>query len=86
MCTAGVDGDNKGSIDLANNEKSHRRSRHIDIRYHFIREKIANKQIELMHIPTQEMIADGFTKPLGRNKHDLFLHKMNFTSPLKPNL
>lgn len=81
--TIKIYGDNKGSIDLANNEKSHRRSRHIDIRYHFIREKIVRKQIELEHVPTQEMVADGFTKPLGRNKQDSFLHKMNFTSRQK---
>jgi hypothetical protein len=40
------------------------RSRHINIRYFFIKDQIANGEINLIHCPTAKMIADYFTKPL----------------------
>ena len=59
-------GDNKGAIDLALNPVTGRRSKHIDIRYHAIREYIERGTIVLERTPTAEMLADGFTKPLAR--------------------
>lgn len=48
----------------------HGRSKHIDIKYHFIRQVLRdNKCITLGHIPTEDMIADVLTKPLGSIKH-----------------
>jgi transposase InsO family protein len=57
--------DNQGSMAIANNPISTRRSKHIDIKYHFIREKVEKKEIRLIHTPTKEMIADCLTKPVG---------------------
>jgi hypothetical protein len=57
-------GDNKGAIDLALNPVTGRRSKHIDIRHHVIREYIENGYISLVRTPTEEMVADGFTKSL----------------------
>ncbi|KAH9140651.1 hypothetical protein LEN26_005264, partial [Aphanomyces euteiches] len=56
--------DNQGSIALAKNPQHHNRTKHIDIRYHFVREKVQDQDIALMYCPTQNMIADIFTKAL----------------------
>ena len=57
--------DNKGATDLALNPVTGRRSKHIDIKHHVIREDIDKGKISLIHTPTTEMVADGFTKPLS---------------------
>lgn len=56
--------DNNGCISIANNPTSHKRSKHIDIKYHFSREQIENNKIKLVHMLTEEQLADGLTKPL----------------------
>ena len=71
-------GDNKGAIDLALNPVTGRRSKHIAIRHHVIREYIENDTISLICTPTAEMVADGFTKSLPRalllqHNHDMGL-------------
>ena len=54
--------DNKGAIFLAKNQMQEHRSKHIDIRYHFIQEKVEEKIINVVHVPTQEQLADIMTK------------------------
>ena len=54
--------DNQGTIALAENLEFHRRSKHIDIRYHWIRDVIAQKQITVDYVSTHEQAADGMTK------------------------
>ena len=61
-------GDNQGSIFLASNPVQEKRIKHIDLRYHYIREIIRQKQIELLFIEGAENPADLFTKNLGRIK------------------
>ena len=61
-------GDNQGSIFLASNPVQEKRIKHIDLRYHYIREVIRQKQIELLFIEGVEIPADLFTKNLGRIK------------------
>jgi hypothetical protein len=58
--------DNEGAIALADNGISHNRTKHIDIRYHFIRSHINSKAFILSHIPGTENPADIFTKSLPR--------------------
>uniref|UniRef100_H3GB69 Reverse transcriptase Ty1/copia-type domain-containing protein n=1 Tax=Phytophthora ramorum TaxID=164328 RepID=H3GB69_PHYRM len=65
--------DNQGCIALAKNPAYHSRTKHIDLKYHFLREKVEDKVIVLEYKPTDEMIADGFTKALARPKHRQFL-------------
>ncbi|TFY50378.1 hypothetical protein EVJ58_g11073, partial [Rhodofomes roseus] len=60
--------DNQGAIFIGSNPVTERRSKHIDIRYHYIRELIEEKQVELFYISTDENPADLFTKNLGRVK------------------
>jgi hypothetical protein len=56
--------DNQAAIALASNSKFHARTKHIDIRYHFVRAHVKNKTFELRYCPTDDNIADAFTKPL----------------------
>ncbi|GJS29291.1 retrovirus-related pol polyprotein from transposon TNT 1-94 [Tanacetum coccineum] len=56
--------DNTSTIAISNNLVLHSRTKHIDIRYHFIRDHILKGDIELHFIPTQYQLADIFTKPL----------------------
>jgi hypothetical protein len=60
--------DNIGSILLANNPVYHARTKHIEVHYHFIREKILAKEINLIHVNTEDQVADIFTKALGIDK------------------
>jgi hypothetical protein len=68
--------DNQGAIALASNNKFHARTKHIDIRYHFIRALIRSKDFALQYIPTDENIADAFTKPLPRPRLEKLRRKM----------
>jgi hypothetical protein len=61
--------DNQAAIKLAENPNSHDRSKHIDIRYHIIREALGNGSIILRYVPTNDMVADILTKGLPRDAH-----------------
>lgn len=56
--------DSKGARDIANNNVFHKRTKHIDIRYHFVREKIHDGMIRIKETSSSENIADIFTKSL----------------------
>ncbi|KAH9687903.1 hypothetical protein KPL70_014941 [Citrus sinensis] len=56
--------DNKSAIALSKNPVFHDRSKHIDTRYHFIRECIARKEVQIKYVKSQDQAADIFTKPL----------------------
>ena len=58
--------DNQGSIALCKNTKNHTKVKHIGIQYHFTRERVASKEIELPFTPSSEMMADIFTKPVTK--------------------
>ncbi len=58
--------DNQGAIAIAKNPVGHKRTKHIDIRYHFIREAVLTGTAHLTYCPTNEMVADILTKPLPR--------------------
>ncbi len=60
--------DNINSILLANNPVYHVRTKHIEVHYHFIREKVLVKEIDLIHVSTEDQVADIFTKALGIDK------------------
>ena len=62
--------DNQGAIKLSKNPQHHNRTKHIDVRYHFIRKTCQDGLIELAYIPTAEMVADILTKALPRDKHE----------------
>jgi hypothetical protein len=51
--------------------------KHIDIHQHWLRQEVANGSIKIEWIPTNEMIADGMTKPLSIQKHKDFVRQLN---------
>ena len=60
--------DNQGAIALANNPVHHKRSKHIDVKYHYVRLEIQNGAVNLTYVPT-----DVFTKPVTRVRLDRLL-------------
>jgi hypothetical protein len=68
--------DNQGAIALANNPAYHARTKHIDIRYHFVRECVENGDITLTYCNTKDMVADALTKALPKERHWILLGKM----------
>lgn len=58
--------DNQSAIKFIKNPELHRRSKHIDVRYHFIRDKYANNDININYIPSKEQLADILTKVLSK--------------------
>ena len=68
--------DNQGAICIAKNPVEHSRTKHIDVRYHYIREALNEKLIELNYCPTENMIADILTKPLPKGRFEILRGKM----------
>jgi hypothetical protein len=61
--------DNTGCINIANNPINHKRTKHIDIKYHFTREQIQNKVIIVKYLSTGDQLADIFTKPVPAQRY-----------------
>ncbi|CAN6308401.1 unnamed protein product, partial [Urochloa humidicola] len=61
--------DNQSAIALAKNPVHHDRSKHIDTKFHFIRDCVDGGQIKLQYVETARQLGDILTKPLGRLRH-----------------
>ncbi|GKB99082.1 retrovirus-related pol polyprotein from transposon TNT 1-94, partial [Tanacetum coccineum] len=72
--------DNKSAIALCCNNVQHSRSKHIDIRFHFIKEHVENGVIELYFVNTEYQLADIFTKALGRERIEFLINKLGIRS------
>lgn len=68
-CEIKIFNDNQSAQKICKNTVCHSRTKHIDIRHHFVRDLISKKIIELCYVPTESMIADVLTKPLTKDKH-----------------
>lgn len=64
--------DNMGSIFLSSHPVGHQRTKHIEVRCHFVRHKIEEGELKVTHLGTEAMIADVLTKALPRDKHMRF--------------
>ena len=60
--------DNMSSMQLAKNPVFHARTKHIEVHYHFVRERVQSGEVELRYVHTDRQVADIFTKPLGSDK------------------
>ena len=60
--------DNKSAIAITHNPEHHSRSKHIDVKYHFLRDQQSNGTINISHISSESQLADIFTKPLSSNR------------------
>ncbi|GJZ34338.1 hypothetical protein Tco_0580155, partial [Tanacetum coccineum] len=72
--------DNKSAIALCCNNVQHSRAKHIDVRYHFIKEQVENGIVELYFVQTEYQLADIFTKPLPRERFNFLIEKLGIRS------
>jgi hypothetical protein len=68
--------DNTSAINISKNPVMHSKTKHIPIKYHFVREQVAEKNIKLEYVGTKEQIADIFTKPLPREAFEYLRQKL----------
>ena len=61
-----IECDNQSYIKLSQNPVFHDRSKHIEIRYHFIKDYVQRGVVQLQYVPTDEQVVDILTKDLGR--------------------
>ena len=64
--------DNQSTIAMSKNPQFHGRAKHVDIKFHFIREQICSKTLELEYCPSSQNVADIFTKSLPSEKFTKF--------------
>lgn len=72
--------DNKSAIDLAKHPVAHGRSKHIETRFHFLRDQVTKGALELVHCPTEKQLADLFTKPLRVERFNALCRGLNIMS------
>jgi hypothetical protein len=68
--------DNQSCVKLSENPVFHDRSKHIEIKYYFLRDKVQRREVVLRYISTDEQVADILTKPLSRIKFAYLRDKM----------
>ena len=69
--------DNIGATYLSANPVFHARTKHIEVDYHFVHERVAKKLLEIRFIPTNDQVVDGFTKALPVNQLHEFRRNLN---------
>ncbi|KAD0533627.1 hypothetical protein E3N88_31441 [Mikania micrantha] len=73
--------DNKSAIFLSQNPVSHKRAKHIDLDYHFIRELVASGHLRAIFLPSKLQVADIFTKSLSRAQFEYFRDRLCIRPP-----
>ena len=73
--------DNESAIKIANNPVQHSRTKHIDIRHHFLCDHVANGDIYLTHVGTMYQFADIFTKPLDEARFVMLRRELGILDP-----
>ncbi|PKA64299.1 Retrovirus-related Pol polyprotein from transposon TNT 1-94 [Apostasia shenzhenica] len=73
--------DNIGATYLTANPIFHARTKHIEIDFHFVRERVATNQLKVSYISTKDQVADIFTKPLSRQRFELLRTNLGIVSP-----
>jgi hypothetical protein len=68
--------DNQSYVKLSKNLVFHDRSKHIETKYHYIRDMLQRKEVHVQYLPTHEQIADIFTKPLSKTKFEYFRERL----------
>jgi hypothetical protein len=69
--------DNESAIRMVDNPVEHSHTKHIAIRYHFLRDHQQREDIEIAHVSTKEQLADIFTKPLDEKTFTKLRHELN---------
>lgn len=78
--TINLNCDNQSALKLASSHQSHNRSKHIDVRHHYIRDVVKSNYVNIKYIPTEEMPADLLTKGLCSLKHYKFMKMLGIVS------
>ena len=68
-----INANNQGAIALVKDNKFHSRTKHINVRYHFIHEAVEDGKVSVVYIPTNDNPTDIFTKPLAKTKFRKFV-------------
>ena len=68
--------DNISAINLSKNPIQHSKTKHIDIRHHFLRDYVQNGDISLEFVDTNYQLADIFTKPLNEERLNFIKHEL----------
>ena len=68
--------DNMSAINLSKNPVQHARTKHIEVRHHFLRDHVAKGDFELIFIETSKQLADIFTKPLSEDRFCSFRREL----------
>ena len=72
--------DNQGAIEISKNAKFHNRTKHIDVRFHFIREKVSTNEVKVVYLSTEDMLADIMTKGLTKKRFQRLRSMLNVCS------
>ena len=68
--------DNQSCIKISENPMFHDRSKHMEMRYHYLHDMVQRRAISLRYVPTDEQTADVLTKPLSKTKFEYFRDKL----------
>ena len=71
--------DNTSIISVSKNLVFHSKTKHIPIKYHFLREQVTNTVVSLHYIPSKDQIVDIFTKPLEKSQFEYLRQKLGMT-------
>jgi hypothetical protein len=74
--------DNTSAISVSKSLVLHSKMKHIPIKYHFLKEKVTNKDVQLNYIPSTEQIVDMFPKPLAKTPFEYLHQKLGVTPSL----
>ena len=75
--------DNQSAIQFAENSRFHARSKHIDIQYHFVQEKIISNKIIIPYCASEDNLVDIFTKALPMPKYQDLTNQLGMQSELR---
>jgi histone deacetylase 1/2 len=75
--------DNIGATYLSSNPVFHARTKHIEVDFHFVRERVARKQLQIKFISSKDQVADIFTKPLPLPAFESCRRNLNLLEPVE---
>ena len=75
--------DNTSAISISKNPIMHSKTKHIPIKYHFLREQVLEQKVKLEYVSSKEQLADIITKPLPREPFEYLRQKLGVVSAMQ---